>query len=306
MNYNLSNNYEAMYHGAVNAGVQYLLKHKSVKSMIVGVSGGIDSAIICMLARAVCNKLIDRKVVLIGRSIAIESNTSDEIDRSKGVGKAFCDFFKHIDLTATWQNLANTIESGLSTSLPNFIDSNSKVRAGNIKARLRMMYLYNLASGNDGMVLSTDNLTEYMLGFWTLHGDVGDFGLIQNLWKTEVYGLTEWWVNNLSTDENVMSMVRCTEAVPTDGLGITNSDLDQLLPDGYGTYGTVHGFKDAEIDHLQGYRQVDNTLIDYLSMGSPHPLPKSFIKHASVIRRHLLTEFKRNNPTSVDRNLLIS
>lgn len=305
MNYNLSTNYEAMYHGAVNACIQYLLKHKSIKSLIIGVSGGIDSAVTCMLARAACDQLTDRKVVLIGRSIAIESNTSDEIDRSKGVGKAFCDFFKHIDLTATWQNLANTIESGLSTSLPNFIDSNSKVRAGNIKARLRMMYLYNLASGNDGMVLSTDNLTEYMLGFWTLHGDVGDFGLIQNLWKTEVYGLTEWWVNNLSTDENVMSMVRCTEAVPTDGLGITDSDLEQLLPSGYPIHGGLITECADSINHLQGYRQVDNTLIDYLSMGSPHPLPKSFISHDSVITRHLRTQFKRDNPVSIDRDLLI-
>lgn len=37
--------------------------------------------------------------------------------------------------------------------------------------------------------MSTDNQTEYQLGFWTIHGDVGDFDPIQDLWKTEVYGL---------------------------------------------------------------------------------------------------------------------
>lgn len=49
---------------------------------------------------------------------------------------------------------------------------------GNIQARLRMIYLYNLASIHKGLVLSTDNQTEYQLGFWTIHGDVGDFNPI--------------------------------------------------------------------------------------------------------------------------------
>lgn len=55
---------------------------------------------------------------------------------------------------------------------------------GNIQARLRMIYLYNLASIHKGLVMSTDNQTEYQLGFWTIHGDVGDFDPIQDLWKT--------------------------------------------------------------------------------------------------------------------------
>ena len=38
----------------------------------------------------------------------------------------------------------------------------------------------------------TDNQTEYQLGFWTIHGDVGDFDPIQDLWKTEVYGLANY------------------------------------------------------------------------------------------------------------------
>jgi len=65
-----------------------------------------------------------------------------------------------------------------------------------MKARIRMILLYDLAGGNDGMVLSTDNYTEYLLGFWTLHGDVGDFGMIQSLWKTEVYDMVEWIRDN--------------------------------------------------------------------------------------------------------------
>ena len=293
MNYKLSDQYEAMYNGAVNAGIQYLLKHKSIKSMIIGVSGGIDSAIACMLAKAVCDRLTDRKVTLIGRSIAIESNTIDEIKRAKEVGKCFCDSFEHINLTEQWKKLANVIECGLGGLLPDPVDRNLKIRSGNIKARLRMMYLYNLASKNYGMVLSNDNLTEYMLGFWTLHGDVGDFGFIQNLWKTEVYGLAKWWLDNRGrSTEAAMGMMRCIDAVPTDGLGITNSDLDQLLL-GYD--------ESLGIDHQRGYNIVDNILIDYLSSSLVNPP----IGNGSVIERHLRTQFKRDNPVSVDRDLLI-
>lgn len=48
------------------------------------------------------------------------------------------------------------------------------------------------ASIHKGLVMSTDNQTEYQLGFWTIHGDVGDFDPIQDLWKTEVYGLANY------------------------------------------------------------------------------------------------------------------
>jgi NH3-dependent NAD+ synthetase len=74
-----------------------------------------------------------------------------------------------------------------------------------------------------------------MVGFWTLHGDVGDFGLIQNLWKTDVYDLSKW-IQDKSMGIQADALKACIEATPTDGLGITNSDLDQL---GASTYNEV-------------------------------------------------------------------
>ena len=50
-----------------------------------------------------------------------------------------------------------------------------------------MIMLYNAASIFKGLVVDTDNLSEHYLGFWTMHGDVGDFKPIGKLWKTEVY-----------------------------------------------------------------------------------------------------------------------
>lgn len=98
---------------------------------------------------------------------------------------------------------------------------------GNIQARLRMIYLYNLASIHNGLVMSTDNQTEYQLGFWTIHGDVGD--PIQDLWKTEVYQLAEWLKLFYYTDgDKAVAIGESIKLTPTDGLGISNSDLDQI------------------------------------------------------------------------------
>ena len=93
-----------------------------------------------------------------------------------------------------------------------------KIRMGNIKARLRMIYLYNLASKSNGLVLSTDNFTEYMLGFWTLHGDVGDFGIIQKVLKgLELYDIARY----LDVPQEII------DAKPDDGLGIAGGDEDR-------------------------------------------------------------------------------
>lgn len=106
-----------------------------------------------------------------------------------------------------------------------------------------MIYLYNLASIHKGLVMSTDNQTEYQLGFWTIHGDVGDFDPIQGLWKTEVYELAKWLIGyyygcgikkEVDADgarkicDMCEAIKKSISLTPTDGLGISNSDLDQI------------------------------------------------------------------------------
>jgi NAD+ synthetase len=93
--------------------------------------------------------------------------------------------------------------------------------AGNIKVRLRMITLYHIAQLTGGLVVSTDNLSELWMGFWTINGDVGDYAPIQNVWK----GLEEYQIARvLGVPEESIG------AVPTDGLDITpnGTDEDQL------------------------------------------------------------------------------
>jgi len=248
------------------------IEKSGLKALVLGLSGGIDSAICAALAAPVCKEL---GIELIGRSITIETNKADEIERGEMIGKAFCTSFKPIDLTHLYQTSLHDI---LEEEETGETDRERKVRLGNIKARLRMIYLYNLAQQHKGLVLSTDNYTEYLLGFWTLHGDVGDYGMIQELWKEEVYDMSQYLVNEvLESSAEKEALQACIDAVPTDGLGITGSDLEQL---GVDTYAQV----DAE---LKLYTQQPDT--------------KNHLKDSPVIQRHVRSGYKRMNPLNLTR-----
>jgi NAD+ synthetase len=250
----------------------YIVKN-NLKALIIGESGGIDSALCTVLAAPVCNEL---GIDLIGRSITIETNKPDEINRGKAIGENFCTDFKEVDLTPLYHQIRNSLEMDISADN----DNKLKLRKGNVKARTRMIYLYDLAQKHKGMVLSTDNYTEFLLGFWTLHGDVGDFGMIQNLWKTEVYAIAQYLVDHeLNTTEKKKALQDCINAVPTDGLGITHSDLDQL--------------------GAPSYSDVDQILKQFLTA------PETLDSNHPVIQRHLKSGFKRINPLNLQRENIV-
>jgi len=287
--FNLCNDYKKMFENIVDLGTDYLKVYPSIESMVVGISGGIDSALTAAIAREICDR--NSKHKLIGVSIPIESNRKSEIENARKVGNAFCDEFVEIKFI----NVLFTIfKLGVEIFYTNKDHSKTlkeKIRYGNIKARLRMMYLYDKAHRNNGLVLSTDNLTEFYLGFWTLHGDVGDLGFIQESWKTEVYGISNYLLrkydilmaSNISNWEiygcRLEALRNAINAIPTDGLGVTTSDFDQL--------------------GVTSYRQADMILIDFLNgdktINISHP----------IVQRFLRTSYKRENPYSLPRQDII-
>lgn len=226
-------NYEHVFNTLVEETAKYITKN-NLKAMILGISGGIDSTVVATICHEVSKKT---GIPLIGRSLPIK-NKSDEFDVSELVGQVFCDDFKVVNLLNMYQHVNQSVYDGEGTL-------GTPISKGNIQARLRMIYLYNLASIHRGLVMSTDNQTEYQLGFWTIHGDVGDFDPIQGLWKTEVYELAKWLCTRLSlkvasypaglskeyykdTYNKYIALKESIALTPTDGLGISNSDLDQI------------------------------------------------------------------------------
>jgi len=262
--------------------IDYLNQYPGIKSLILGVSGGADSALVALAAKDVCNEmkvLNDREIKLIGRSLPIESNKEDEISRAASIGQLTCDDFRTTDLSIAFYHMCDDIEienDELKYS------HNDKIRFGNIKARVRMIQLYQLAHYHKGIVLSTDNMSEYMLGFWTIHGDVGDFGMIQHLWKTEVYGVLKSYYNfSKEGSEKKASIKSIIEAVPTDGLGITDSDLDQ--------FGDVESYEELDLI-LEEYSK--GKFPEIVSRGGQ--IPKCLTMYEN-------THYKRNNPFNIPR-----
>ena len=188
--------------------VSYANTYK-ISNVCVGISGGIDSALTASLFR-------DAGYHVIGVTMPI-NQIEEETDRGIETCQALGIDHRHIDLTEAYEQVIKQ-EFKLDAGLINK-SVDSRIRKGNIRARLRMITLYNLAGASQGFVASTDNFSELAAGFWTLHGDVGDVSPIQSLSKS-------WEVPALAEMQGVPDSV--VFAVPTDGLGVSSSDEDQF------------------------------------------------------------------------------
>ena len=267
-----STDYERMEENIVNLTKGYISSHR-IKSLILGISGGIDSALVAVLASKV-------GIPLIGFGLPISSKWAEE-KRANNMGKTFCDEYCISSLTEWF------IDSASRMGILGKDGFRYAVARGNLKARLRMIKLYDEAYHRGGMVLSTDNLTEYLLGFWTLHGDVGDFGMIQQLWKTEVYGLSNYL--NLSLVGNKrLSLQACIDAIPTDGLGITESDFDQIFPE-----------YERDCHPSTNYTIIDIRLKNHLENKPSDP-------NDPIIKKYHETRFKRSHPWNLPRALILN
>lgn len=298
-------NYEKVFWTLVSETKKYLLDN-NLKAMVLGISGGIDSTV----TAAICYEVSKQTgIPLIGRSLPIK-NKEDEFNTSRLVGEAFCDNFEVTNLYEVFNKFLTLVDGDNLASL-----KRTPISDGNIQARLRMIYLYNLASIHNGLVMSTDNQTEYQLGFWTIHGDVGDFDPLQDLWKTEVYGLAEWiqedyllrYQASIIDREEDETFVKKSEAIkqsisliPTDGLGISNSDLEQIGAKSY-----------EEVDKiLQNFSSYNKLFLEYdknvnadryLEYNALYDIDPRVIK--KVLDRHLKSEFKRKKaPIYIERD----
>ena len=279
--------YNKVFEILVYKTAQYVTTN-NLKAMILGISGGIDSTVVAAICHEVFNKT---GIPLIGRSLPTKFNKEGETTTADLVGKAFCTDYK----VASIQNWYTEISDQLfySEKTPRKIVCN-----GNIQARLRMIYLYDLAGNNNGIVIDTDNLTENNLGYFTIHGDVGDFNPIGGLWKTEVFELAKYltsYYKNIScvhsNTELIFENLNKSKAIeeslklkPTAGLGITNNDLEEI--------------------GAESYEQVDKVLQcltdSSISTDTIDDIPDTVLE--SIVKRHNASKFKRKQlPIKIDR-----
>lgn len=182
----------------------------AVSTAVLGMSGGVDSALTAALFKAAGWRVV-------GFTLPIHQ---DPVETERGIEACAALGIEHLhlDLSPEYEAMVSALGRvdpalGADESTP------ARTRRGNLRARLRMMILYDQAHRLGGLVASTDNFSELGAGFWTLHGDVGDVAPIQGLLKSwEI----PWLARSLGVPEKTW------RAKPTDGLGIGAGDEAQI------------------------------------------------------------------------------
>ena len=184
-------------------------ENAKVSGFVVGISGGIDSAVTSTLCA-----LTGKKTVLVNLPI---KQSETEYNRAVEHIKNLTSRFSNVESVEV--NITDTFET-LSQTLPAQASSNSLAMA-NVRSRLRMTTLYAIAQGHNCLVAGTGNkIEDFGIGFYTKYGDGGvDISPIADLMKSEVFQLGK----SLEVVESIQ------HAAPTDGLwGDQRTDEDQI------------------------------------------------------------------------------
>ena len=193
---------------------------KEPNSLVVGISGGIDSSV----TSTIC-ALTGKKTIVLSLPI---KQIKEQHDLSLKHQKWLKDKFKNVESYIV--NLDNVFKS-FKTSLNNFDNEHG---LANSRARLRMATLYQVAASNNGIVVGTGNKVEdFGVGFYTKYGDGGvDILPIADCTKSQVWGMGK----SLGILEEIV------KAQPTDGLwddgrtdvgqlGMSYRELEEAMKD---------------------------------------------------------------------------
>jgi NAD+ synthase len=206
--------------------IQDEVKAIGVKKVVLGISGGLDSAIVAIL----CTKALGSQNVL---GVLLPSHLSSDTSAKDAI--QLCEKF-NINY--------NTVE--IAPMLKGYFDNNEKdadaLRVGNFSARLRMSVLYDISAKENAIVIGTSNKSEILLGYGTLYGDTAcAINPIGQMYKSDEFEFAKY----LGVTENIINKK------PSADLWEGQSDEEEL---GY-TYQTMDDVFKLMID--QDYTKAD-------------------------------------------------
>ena len=188
------------------------------RGAVVGVSGGIDSAVVAALCKRAFASL---SMALI---LPCESDPADTADAqlvARHFGVASCT----VDLSATFRGLTGELHDSCSEG-----PADDRATVANVKARLRMVTLYAFANHLGYRVVGTGNASELAVGYFTKYGDGGvDLLPLGNVTKTAVRALAR----HLGVPQRIVERAPSAGLWPgqtdEDELGFTYDELDAFL-----------------------------------------------------------------------------
>ena len=171
---------ESMYE-ALKLGVSDYVRKNNFQKVLVGLSGGIDSALTATIA---VDALSSDNV--IGIAMPSKYNPDSSLEDAKNLAQNLGIEFKVIEIEETVEKLRTLLKESLQEPLSGVTDEN-------IQSRIRGNIIMGLSNQLGAMVLSTGNKSEMAVGYSTLYGDLaGGFALLKDVYKTEVYKLAEF------------------------------------------------------------------------------------------------------------------
>jgi NAD+ synthase len=180
---------------------------------VLGLSGGVDSAVCAFLAAAALGPGHVHAVIMPYQTSSPESRQDAEL------------VVKQLGISSEVVEIAPMVDPLLKSA-----GITDKVRAGNILARERMIVLYDVSSRERGLVFGTGNKTELLLGYSTLFGDSAcALNPLGDLYKTQVWHLAEF----LGVPRKIIEKRPSADLWPgqtdEDELGFSYQEVDRLL-----------------------------------------------------------------------------
>ena len=224
----------------VNWIKDYTNKH-NIKTLVIGVSGGIDSAVASTLCAMTGLRTIPMVMSIRNRDILGLEHAWWLEEKFENVSK------RVVNLEKVFHEFENASK---------YLGADSKHAFANSRSRLRMMMLYQVATSEKGLVVGTGNKVEdFGVGFYTKYGDGGvDISPIADCMKTDVW--------NMASHLNILQSIQ--DAPPTDGLwddgrtdedqiGMSYFDLEKCMKqDEMGTIVTVK----KDLQKLETYKKI--------------------------------------------------
>jgi NAD+ synthetase len=240
-------------------GVREYFEKMNFKKAVVGLSGGLDSAMVTYIAVKALGKE-NVHVILMPSKYSSEGSVTDSEKLIKNLG-----------ISPDNVSIQPVVDETINQLTPKFKKKLGKLTGENIQARIRGVYLMAFSNNDNYLVLTTGNKSELAVGYCTLYGDMsGSLAVIADVYKSDLYKIA----NFLNRKKEIIPKEIITKA-PSAELSPNQKDQDDLPP----------------------YELLDKILKMYLEENKEYDEINSIIKDEKVVMKVLrmvdLNEFKR-------------
>jgi NAD+ synthase len=231
-------------YSAMMLGLRDYVRKNGFTGIVLGLSGGIDSALTAAVAVDALGADRVRAVRLPSRFTS-QASMDDAADSAARLG-----------IRLETLAIGQTVDSAEAALAPVFGDRGRDVAEENLQARVRGLLLMGLSNKFGELLVTTGNKSEMSVGYATLYGDMcGGYSVLKDIYKTEVYALSNWRNANVPEDgaltaKDVIPQSSITKA-PTAELRPNQTDQDSLPP-----YDVLDGILRGLIEEEKSVEQI--------------------------------------------------